>query len=158
MRTSIEGIRFVEDVEGKRNKVYKDTKGLPTIGVGHLLTKDELSSGKILINGERVKYAEGLTDAQVEQLLQQDLSDAEGSITAGVAVPLTQNQFDALVSFTFNVGRRAFLDSTLLKLLNGGNYDAIPTQLLRWCHDGQGNTVAGLLTRRKREVALFIGN
>lgn len=69
-------------------------------------------------------------------------------------VPLTQQQFDALVSFAFNVGNGAFCDSTLLKRLNAGQYDAVPAQLNRWVKAG-GKTLEGLVTRRAAEGALF---
>src|SRR5947199_9460312 len=118
MKMSPHGLQLLEQWEGFELKLYKDSAGLPTIGVGHLLTKAELSSGKITINGVSVKYGDGLTNQQVTDLLSQDVQPAAAAVNNGVKVPLNQNQFDALVSFTFNVGTGAFTSSTLLKVLN----------------------------------------
>jgi len=143
---------FIEREEGKRNNVYPDSRGLPTIGKGHLLTKDELSSGKITINGERVKYRNGLTDSQIENLLLQDCSFAMKTIDENVKVPLTQNQYNALLSLVFNIGETSFEKSTLLKLLNIGNYKMAVDEFLKWKFSG-GKPI--LLERRKREIILW---
>jgi lysozyme len=87
-------------------------------------------------------------------LLGQDLEGAERTVNEAVTVPLNQNQFDALVSFTFNVGNGAFRGSTLLKLLNQRQYDQVPTQLRRWVMDN-GHVVQGLVNRREKEIALW---
>jgi len=156
MKMSDRGRELLTQWEGKSAKVYKDSAGLPTIGVGHLLTKDELASGKILILGVSTKYSEGLTISQIDQLLVQDLAGAEGAVNSGVEAALTQNQFDALVSFVFNVGRTAFYNSTLRKVLNAGKYKEVPNQLRRWNRAG-GVVIAGLSDRRENEVKLFEG-
>jgi lysozyme len=140
--------------EGKRNKVYDDSAGLPTIGVGHLLTQEENSSGKITINGQPIDYSLGLTDQQVMDLLAQDLVRFEQVVQNEVRVDLNQNQFDALVSFSFNVGTQAFKNSTLLKVLNDGLYEEVPDQLRRWVKAG-GKTVQGLVNRRENEINLW---
>lgn len=142
--------------EGKRNEPYADSAGLPTIGVGHLLTKDELTSGKILILGMASKYHDGLSDLEIDKLLSQDLAGAEGAVNCGVESPLSQHQFDALVSFVFNVGRQAFFGSTLRKALNHRKYLEVPVQLRRWNRSG-GKVVAGLVNRRENEIKLFEG-
>ncbi len=108
MHMSPHGRELLEEWEGVRLKAYKDSAGLLTIGVGHLLTKSELSSGKININGESVKYVNGLTAEQADELLEQDVKPAETTVNNNVKVELNQHQFDALVSFTFNVGGGAF--------------------------------------------------
>ncbi len=156
MKMSDRGRELLTQWEGKSAKVYKDSAGLPTIGVGHLLTKDELASGKILILGVSTKYSEGLTTSQIDQLLVQDLAGAEGAVNSGVEAALTQNQFDALVSFVFNVGRTAFYNSTLRKVLNAGKYREVPNQLRRWNRAG-GVVIAGLSNRRENEIKLFEG-
>ena len=102
-------------------------------------------------------YREGLTLHQVYDLLDQDLAEVELVITRFVKVYLTQAQYDALVCFVFNVGVSAFKGSTLLKLLNHGNYSEIPEQLMRWVHDN-GIEVAGLVARREKEIALWEGD
>jgi lysozyme len=103
-----------------------------------------------------VPYASGLTDQQVLDLLSQDVQPAENAVNAGVKVALNQNQFDALVSFTFNVGVGAFSGSTLLKVLNQGDYDGVPAQLSRWNKAG-GKVVQGLVNRRDNEIKLWNG-
>ena len=156
MQMSQHGLSLLEQWEGFKLQVYKDSAGLPTIGVGHLLTRSELTSGKIVINGVPVKYSGGLTQQQVTDLLAQDVVPAQQAVNTGVKVALNQNQFDALVSFTFNVGNGAFLGSTLLKVLNQGQYDQVPTQLLRWTRAG-GVVVQGLVNRRQNEIKLWNG-
>ena len=156
MTISEEGRRKLGELEGLRLKVYKDVAGFPTIGVGHLLTKDELSSGKILIAGEPVKYGEGITEEEALALLGQDVQATEKAVGEAVSVPLTQNQFDVLVCFAYNIGPNAFRNSTLLKLLNQGQYAAVPTQLRRWIYSG-GKKRKGLINRREKEVEMWEG-
>jgi lysozyme len=150
------GLELLKQWEGFKNTVYKDSAGLDTIGVGHLITSSEKSSGTITINGVAVQYANGLTDQQVLDLLSQDVQPAEQAVNNGVKVALDQNQFDALVSFTFNVGVGAFTSSTLLKVLNQSQYDGVPDQLRRWNKAG-GQVVQGLVNRRENEVKLWNG-
>lgn len=156
MQMSEEGLELLKQWEGFELKLYKDSAGLLTIGVGHLLTKSELSSGKIVINGLTVKYTDGLTEQQALDLLSQDVQPAENTVNTNVKVLLNQNQFDALVSFTFNVGGGAFKASTLLKVLNQKQYTEVPAQLLRWTRAG-GKVVQGLLNRRQNEIKLWNG-
>jgi lysozyme len=156
MQTSQHGLQLLKQWEGFKPKLYKDAAGLPTIGVGHLLKKDELASGAITINDIPVAYADGLSDEQVTALLGQDLVPAENAVNSGAKVELSQNQFDALVAFTFNTGTQAFADSTLLKMLDQGNYDAVPDQLRRWVRAG-GKVVQGLVNRRENEIKLWLG-
>jgi lysozyme len=157
MQMSAHGLALLEQWEGFELKLYKDSAGLPTIGVGHLLTKSELSSGKITIDGIAVNYTDGLSQQQVTDLLGQDVEPAAAAVNSGVKVPLNQNQFDALCSFTFNVGVAAFTNSTLLKLLNQKQYDQVPDQLLRWTRAG-GKVVQGLVNRRNNEIKLWNGD
>ena len=157
MRLSTRGLSLLKQWEGSSPRLYRDSAGLLTIGVGHLLTRAEISSGKILINGSAVDVRNiGLTDAQTLKLLEQDIRPAEAAVNEGVALPrsLEQHQFDALVSFTFNVGVAAFLGSTLLKLLNKEQYDDVPVQLARWNKAG-GRVVPGLVNRRTNEIMLW---
>ena len=155
MTTSENGKKLLAEWEGVELRVYKDVAGLPTIGVGHLLTKDELSSGKIVLRGVPVKYGDGLTQQQVMDLLAQDLAPSEQLVTTEVKVPLEQNQFDALVAFAFNAGNGAFKSSTLLKVLNKEQYGAVPAELRRWIYAG-GQVVRGLVARREKEIALWL--
>jgi len=153
METSDNGMQFIEDHEGVRNDVYLDCAGYPTVGVGHLVQpEDNLDVGDII------------SDQQVEDFLAGDLDISENAINDDVTVPLTQNQFDALSSFVFNVGTGNFGTSTLLKLLNQGNYgkeisdgvyDGAAGEFPKWCHAG-GEVVQGLVNRRADEQALFM--
>ena len=139
------------ELEGSRSHVYRDVVGFITIGVGHMLTKDELSSGRIVIDDERVPYSAGLSDKQIDVLLQQDLRWSEQIVHASVRSMIKQNQFDALVSFTFNTGAGAFSRSTLLKKVNAGEFTEVPRQFRRWIFAG-GRTWDGLVARREKEI------
>lgn len=162
MQISKAGIEFLKFVEGFKRHEYPDVEGNPTIGVGHLLTRSELMSGKILIASitasTYVKYKDGLTDNQVNDLLAMDIKWADVSVNSYVKVVLEQHHFDTLVSFCFNVGGEAFRNSTLLKFLNAGVYDAIPAQLQRWTKTrvhGKLVDSQGLINRRAYECQLW---
>ena len=154
MQLSAEGVSHIKRWEGLRTEVYLDPGGLPSIGIGHLLTKDELSSGKIHIDHRWVRYHHGLTLAQVEALFRQDLVPYVQAVDAWVTVSVSQDQFDVLVSFAFNVGRCALKRSTLLHLLNAGEHEKVPRQLRRWVFAG-GRPVYGLVLRRAREAEIW---
>lgn len=154
MRVSQQGLEFIENEEGYREKMYLDVAGYETIGIGHLLRANELSSGEIDIAGEKVKWANGLTKDQVYDLLRQDLAWAEAAVNSRVTIALTQHEFDSLVSFVFNVGGPAFGRSTLLRKLNNGDKEDVPAQMARWNRSG-GKVWRGLTLRRQREGELF---
>lgn len=156
MEMSEHGRNLLMQWEGFKMQVYKDSAGLPTIGVGHLLTPGEHSSGRISINGDAVVYGGGLTEPQVQDLLAQDLGRFVEALTECVSVTLEQNQFDALVSFCFNVGIENFKKSTLLKILNTGGFADVPDELRRWTSAG-GARVPGLVNRRENEIKLWFG-
>lgn len=158
MIISDDGLQRLKRREGVVTELYRDSAGLPTIGVGHLLTKDELSSGKIFLDSGAVDWSEGLTDHEVEELLRADVERAEDAVTdLLVTVPeLEQRHFDTLVSFVFNVGVKAFKDSTLLRFLKSGNFEAVPEQLRRWVHTA-GAVNPGLVKRREEEAAQWVG-
>lgn len=152
MQTSDAGLTALEHREGVKLVMYRDAAGLPTIGVGHLLTKDELLSGKVSMGDAFADWHRGLTDEQVRALLRQDVAAAEGTINAAVTVALTQSQFDSLVSFRFNIGGTAFRNSTLLKKLNAGLYADVPQEMRRWVFSaGQRDPI--LVRRREDEIA-----
>lgn len=155
MKMSDEGRRVLTELEGKRNDAYKDVAGLLTIGVGHLLTRSELMSGKLFVKGETIKWHERLTDEQVDGLLAQDLKGVEETVS--LACPnVTQHEFDALVSFTFNTGKNAFLNSTLLRVIRAGQLADVPAQFRRWEFAG-GKRIPGLAKRREREILMWSG-
>jgi len=131
---------FITKEEGARNKAYKDSKGLWTIGVGHLIKADE----QHLINTT-------LTDSQVEDLLKSDLRWCSEAVESSVRVPLQQNQFDALYSLCFNIGETNFKKSTVVKKINDNDMQGAAEAILMWSKQPE------LLPRRKREKALFLG-
>lgn len=156
MRMSERGKKLLAEWEDSVPTVYRDAAGLQTIGVGHLLTKEELASGQIMIAGEPVRFSRGLTRQQIMALMGQDLERFERVVDELVTVVLAQHQFDALVCFSFNVGSWSFRNSSLLRLLNQGRYDAVPEQLARWVK-ADGKTVPGLVNRRRNEAKLWNG-
>ena len=157
MQVSQKGIDLITEFEGKRGKAYTCPGGYLTIGIGHMLTDFEQKSGMVEINGRLIDWEPGLSDAQVEALLRQDLERFEIAVREAVKVPLNQDQFDALVSFCFNVGAGNLRKSTLLRLLNQGDYAAVPGQLARWVRAG-GKILSGLVRRRAAEAKLWSGN
>lgn len=155
MQLSERGRQLLLELEGVAYEPYRDTAGLLTVGCGHCLTKDELSSGKIACGDQVIRWKDGpLSDEAIEALLEEDVGWAEAAVEVAVRSALTQEQFDALVLFCFNVGASAFRQSTLCRLLNEGDYASVPDQLARWCHAG-GRVVPGLVIRRAREASLW---
>ena len=146
---------LLQDWEGLIQSAYADSGGLLTIGIGHLLTKSELMSGKILLPSETIYWQNGLTVAQALDLLGHDIYYTDAAVNNLVRVLVSQNQYDALVSFAYNVGIDAFANSTLLRLLNDGQYDQVPAQLRRW-NKVKGKTITGLINRREKEIALWL--
>lgn len=140
MKASQAGIDAIKDYEGVRLKAYDDGVGVWTIGVGH-------TAG--------VKRGDVIDMERVDEFLRADLADAERAVNARVVAPLTQDQFDALVSFVFNVGAGAFIASTLLKKLNARDYDGAADEFLRWNKAG-GRVLAGLTKRRISERMMFL--
>ena len=154
MQVGRSGKKLFEEWEGLVPHEYLDSGGAPTIGIGHLLTRSERTSGKIVIKGASSDYRDGLSEQQCWDLLDEDLDPVERIVNDNVKVALNQNQFDALVSFAFNVGNGAFCGSTLLKKLNQGLYEQIPGEMRRWNKDN-GHVVKGLINRREKEIALW---
>ena len=150
------GLTFVKNEEGEVTHVYKDQVGKDTIGIGHLITPLEAARKAILINRVPIDYTKGLTEAQCYQLLDQDMDNAERAINTFVKVALNENQFDALASWTFNCGVGALQSSTLLRILNQGDYGSVPAEFNKWTK-ADGQTCPVLVGRRKREVQLWLG-
>jgi lysozyme len=136
------GINFIKKEEGVRNTVYRDSRGLPTVGVGHLVRiADNLSVG------------DTITPQEVDTFLHDDLAWVVTALTAHVTVDLNQNQFDALCSLVFNIGERAFVHSTVLACIQASSFRKAADAFLMWKNAG-GKPV--LLARRERERALFL--
>lgn len=151
MKISENGLEFLKKNEGLVKSVYLDSAGLPTIGYGHLLTEFE-KINNVFVNE--------ITDKQATELLRKDVEKAEQGVLTLVKVPLSQNQFDVLVDFIFNIGAYAFEKSTLLKKLNLREYNAVPTELMKWNKARDPKTkmlveVVGLTKRRQKEVELW---
>lgn len=145
MKTSAQGVAFICSHEGFVGHVYNDTAGIPTIGFGHVMQPGDPAV---------------VTRDQAMDLMARDLVRFEDAVNADVLVPLTQCQFDALVSFAYNAGAGALAQSSALKLLNDGEYTAAAQALRQWDkrvdpHTRQLVVDAGLVARRAAEVALF---
>ncbi len=162
MQMSAAGRQMLIKLEGYRTKSYRDSKGLLTIGVGHLLTQQELASNLIALHkdGRYLNWREGICKADVDALLEQDLPEYEDVVNRLVVVTLTQWQFDAIVSFCFNVGEPAFTRSSLRKCLNAEDFKYVPHELRKWNKVKVGDKVKvvnGLVDRRETEIRCFNG-
>ena len=139
MNISQEGISLIKKFEGCEYNAYKCAADVLTIGYGH--TKG-------------VKEGDLITQQEAENLLAEDLKEFENYINDMVTVPLNQNQFDALVSWVFNLGPANLKASTMLKVINIGNYENVPEQIKRWNKAG-GKVLDGLIRRREAESLMF---
>jgi len=158
MKISFEGLEFLEKEEGCILHVYKDQAGLPTIGIGHLLRKSELDRGGIFLGGKLVSFKDGISREVAMDLLAQDLEEREKVLNSLIKVQVDQEQFDALLSFMFNIGNFGFESSTLLKELNAMHYSNIPAEMRKWnkiTKGGRKVVEPGLKSRREREARLF---
>ncbi|MFW2148666.1 lysozyme [Acinetobacter sp. TY1] len=144
MQVSTEGVALICCFEGLKLKAYDDGVGIWTIGFGTT----------IYPNGIKVKKGDTCTEAQAKVYIAHDLKTFESAVNSGVTVPINQNQFDALVSLTYNIGTGAFIESTLLKKLNLGDFKAAATQFAVW-NKGGGKVMQGLVNRRAEERKLF---
>ena len=140
METSQTGVDLIKEFEGRRLVAYQDSVGVWTIGYGH--TKDVWEDRLII-------------KSTADRLLAEDLAEFEEYVNTLVKVPLTQNQFDALVAWTFNLGPTNLNKSTMLRKLNYGDYESVPEEMRRWNKAG-GEVLNGLVRRRDAEAKLFI--
>lgn len=140
MRIGAQGLALIKHFEGFSAVPYEDVAGLRTIGYGHLLRAGE-------------EWRE-VSRAEAEALLQQDVWAAERGVARFIEVPLAQYQFDALVSFTFNLGVGALQRSALRRCVNRQAHEEVPGQLMRWVWAG-GRKWAGLQRRREAEARLY---
>ncbi len=147
MKISQRGLDFIKSWEGCKLKAYKCPAGVWTIGVGH--------TGKDVYEGLKI------TEEEAMQLLDDDLNWAEVEVLKGLKVELSQDQFDALVSFVFNVGDNAYRHSTLFRKLNSGDVAGAALHFKDWNkirdpHTGKLKVSKGLTNRRQAEYNLFM--
>ena len=145
MQISATGLTFIADEEGFVPDVYRDIAGIETIGFGHVLRHGDPTS---------------VTRDQAMVILRHDVASAESAVNHDVKVTIAQGQFDALVSFTFNLGSGSLATSTLLHLLNEGDVPNAAREFLRWDKarvNGQLVPVKDLYDRRIAEATMFLG-
>jgi len=141
MKISQEGLSLIKKFEGCELEAYKCAAGVWTIGYG---------------STKGVKEGDTLTEEETDNLLLHEMDEYEGYVLEAVEMPLSQHQFDAIVSWTFNLGPSNLKASTMLKVLNKGNYEDVPAQIKRWNKAG-GKVLEGLIRRREAEALLFEG-
>ena len=141
MEISQEGLSLIKKFEGCKLQSYKCAAGVWTIGYGST-------------NG--IEEGMEISQERADMLLLEDVEVFEKAVNELVEVPLEQNQFDSLISWTFNLRPTNLKNSTLLKVLNNKNYDEVPTQIKRWNKAG-GKVLQGLIRRREAEALLFEG-
>ena len=139
MKISPEGLALIKKFEGCELEAYQCSAGVWTIGYGH--TKG-------------VEEGMTITKDQAEQMLLEELVEYEVAVEEAVDNQLDQCMFDALVSWTYNLGPTNLNNSTMLKVLNAGEYDEVPAQIKRWNKAG-GKVLQGLIRRREAEALLF---
>ena len=145
MKISIEGIALIKKFEGCRLESYKCAAGVPTIGYG---------------STKGIEMGMTITQEGAEELLLKDIAEFEEFVLEASEMPLSQHQFDALVSWTYNLGPSNLNASTMLKVLNKGAYEDVPAQIKRWNKatvNGQRVVLDGLVRRREAEALLFAG-
>tara|TARA_B100000963_G_scaffold251337_1_gene220213 strand:+ start:4589 stop:5020 length:432 start_codon:yes stop_codon:yes gene_type:complete len=137
----MEGIALIKKFEGCELEAYQCSAGVWTIGYGH--TKD-------------VQKGDTWSQNHAEHMLEVELEEYENYVNEYVNVALSQNQFDALVSWVYNLGPANLKSSTMLKVLNDGKYEEVPAQIKRWNKAG-GKVLDGLVRRREAEALLYLG-
>lgn len=143
-KLSRKGVKLIASFEGFRATPYRvnSSEQHLTIGFGHY--------------GPDVHYGMKWSRRKARRVLRKDAAQAAAAVRTYVRVPLKQHQFDVLVSFAYNVGIGAFIDSTLLLKLNQGHYHEAAAQLARWTKDGNGVELLGLVRRRSTERRIFL--
>lgn len=137
------GIELIKRFEGFEPRIYLDAAGYPTIGFGHLVREYE-----------REAFKDGISEAMGEELLIKDIVAAEQAVLRLIKVPLTDGQFDALVSFTFNLGSGPLQRSTLRRKVNREEHADVPAEFMKWVWAG-GKKLKGLIRRRTAESLMY---
>ena len=138
------GLELIKSFEGLSLKLYYCPSNIPTIGYGHALNKSEIQ-----------QFKTGITESQALELLQEDVRKAELAVSLFIKAPLTDNQYSAIVSFTYNLGSAALQRSTLRAVINRSEHELVPEQLARWIWAG-GKKLPGLVLRRAAEAQLYM--
>lgn len=133
------GLNLIKRFEGFSPTIYTCPAGYPTIGYGH-----------VVLAHEQDQFTAGITPAEATELLRKDALIAERAVIRLISVPLTDGQFDALVSFTFNLGAGALQRSTLRRKVNRGEHESVPAELMKWVW-AAGKKLPGLVRRRSAE-------
>ena len=141
MKTSEEGLELIKSFEGCETTAYQDSVGVWTIGYGHTKGVEEGQTCSI---------------EDAETMLSEEMDEYEGYINNMVKVELEQCEFDALVAWVYNLGPTNLGESTMLKVLNDGQFDRVPDEMRRWNRAG-GQVLQGLVRRREAEALLFQG-
>tara|TARA_R100000995_G_C3482910_1_gene125176 strand:- start:1090 stop:1533 length:444 start_codon:yes stop_codon:yes gene_type:complete len=141
MNISNEGLSLIKKFEGCELDSYKCAAGVWTIGYG---------------STHGIEKGMSISKSRAEELLLEDIAQFEDIVDKAVSVNLSQNQYDALVSWTFNLGGGNLNSSTMLKVLNAGDYENVPEQIKRW-NKANGKVLEGLIRRREAEALLFAG-
>lgn len=134
-------LALIKLYEGFSPDVYICAAGYPTIGYGHMVREGE-------------NFSDGITQVWAEQLLRADVRVAERAVQRHITAPLTENQYGALVSFTYNLGGGALQRSTLRRVVNREGHADVPPQFMRWVY-GRGRKLKGLVRRRAAEAELY---
>ncbi len=137
------GLDLIKRFEGFSPKIYICPAGYPTIGYGH-----------VVLAHEQDQFAGGVTQAEATELLRKDVRIAERAVLRLISVPLTDGQFDALVSFAFNLGAGALQRSTLRRKVNRGEHEGVPEELMKWVW-AAGKKLPGLVRRRQAEGVAY---
>lgn len=146
MKTSTAGRARIAEREGVRLKRYRDSVGIWTIGTGHTAAAGPPDPNVV----------KTITMAENDAILARDLAKFEAGVERAITRPMTQNQFDALVSLAFNIGLGAFAKSSVVRRFNAGDIDGAARSFLLWNKAG-GRVIPGLVKRRESEKAQFEG-
>ena len=142
MKISEEGKNLIKKFEGCELEAYKCAAGVWTIGYGHI---------KTAVEGMEI------SQSRADELFDEEMGEYENYVNTAVTVPLSQNQFDAIVSWVFNLGNGNLQASTMLKVINSGDHAGVPDQIKRWNKAG-GKVLEGLIRRREAEALLYEGS
>ena len=138
-----EALELICHFEGFSPKIYTCPAGYPTIGYGHVVGANE-----------NAKFSSGISEEDAKIILKADVGIAEAAVLRLITAPINDNQFGALVSFTFNLGSGTLQRSTLRKKVNHQQHDAVPAEFMKWVYSG-GKKLPGLVKRRAAEAGMY---